>query len=196
MFWLIGTLFFSLSFGELVVDYSAISGPVATIYMGTPPQSVRLALCFQTTESMIFRESICPIGQRFDSRASQSFSPLQYMSHSLPLFGLKAHRLVSESVSVGSSEAFTQRFMEIDAMIPSTANYKDVAGVLNLGKISPYMANHIASITGSARGGSFVIRQEPVGSVSDNVLWSPLIERNAPGYTFQSTFVSIGPVSV
>lgn len=196
MFCFIVSCFFSLCAGGLLVEYSNLSGPVTIIGIGTPPQPTRVALCFQSTETMMFLETICPITSCFDPRTSQSSTQLRYMSHSLPMFGLKAHRLISESFTLGTAAPFTHRYLEIDTMVPSTANYKDVAGVLNLGKVSPFMIAQVVSITGSPAGDSFTLRQEVSDSLPDNLRWTGMTDMNAPGYTFQVSSLSIGDISV
>lgn len=177
----------------LEVKFSAFSGPVGTVSMGTPPQPVQMAFDFEETPNFVYDMSICPlfVGDCFNVQQSSS-GVIAVGEHSLamPLYGLRSHASVTDLVSIaGAPTRGSVRFALMDTLSPCSTQFKEVAGVLNLNKRSWFMANR-AIILFPVSGGFSLF---PVIELALRVdFWAPQTRQSAPRWNFDLTSVSIG----
>lgn len=114
------------------IEYSALSGVVATVTIGTPPQELRLGIDFSLRNSIIYGSETCPpfVEACFDSAASTTFS--QTVTKATRIAMDYAATLCHMSTDQVNENAIM--FGLTSVVAPQTARFRDVAGVISLSR--------------------------------------------------------------
>ena len=128
---------------DLEATYSAFSGLVAEVQVGTPPTSIRVSLDFSNqAETYLFNgEFDCPpfVGDcynpidRLDSHADCSESLPQYLRD----WGVC--RTITDNF-ISGSDIFAVKIDVLSKCVPSSVRFREVAGIVGLNKLAPLLS--------------------------------------------------------
>ena len=123
--------------------YSAFSGIVVTVGLGTPPQRIRLSLDILSPDSYLFASSVCPgfVGNCFDPDRSSTYS-------------IHSDGFSEDRISLGPSRELTHfRFVIHGKIIPSYLKSCESAGVVGVSRFSEIMRGRLLRVRDIVNGG-------------------------------------------
>ena len=127
------------------IEYSAISGVVATVSIGTPPQQVRVGIDFSLGSSIIYGSGTCPPFVEACYNAAASTTYLQAGPKPTQVLTEYATTLCHTSRDEVNKQEMV--FELASAVAPLTARFRDVAGVIGLSRSSVGMSQKMFAVS-------------------------------------------------
>ena len=197
IFALLNSAYVATALLELDARISEFSGLVANVVIGTPGQKLRMALDLSgTVPSFVYSGLACPplVGRAcFNAEVSTSLQNGEAIDTEPIQMGWGSAVGFKDMTNISPEDVNLISVKTLDVI--NSMKFRDVGGVVDFGRSSMFLANRDIVLQ-SNLDGEYEWVHITDRNIEEGVIWTAVGANDDPNWSFQTTAVDVGPVSL